>query len=50
MGEACEMYGRRKIGGFMRKSEEEIPLGRPRHRWKNNIKMDLINNTGVCVG
>jgi hypothetical protein len=23
------------------KSEGEIPLGTPRHRWKNDIKMDL---------
>jgi hypothetical protein len=23
------------------KSEGMRPLGRPRHRWKNNIKMDL---------
>ena len=23
------------------KPEGKIPLGRPRHRWKDNIKMDL---------
>jgi hypothetical protein len=23
------------------KPEGKIPLGRPRHRWVNNIKMDL---------
>jgi hypothetical protein len=23
------------------KPEGKIPLGRPRHRWENNIKMDL---------
>jgi hypothetical protein len=23
------------------KLEEKIPLGRPRHRWVDNIKMDL---------
>jgi hypothetical protein len=23
------------------KSEERRPLGRPRHRWEDNIKMDL---------
>jgi hypothetical protein len=23
------------------KPEEKGPLGRPRHRWKDNIKMDL---------
>jgi len=24
-----------------RKSEKKRPLGRPRHRWEDNIKMDL---------
>jgi hypothetical protein len=28
---------------FMRKSEGRKPLGRPRHRWMNNIKMDLVD-------
>jgi hypothetical protein len=26
---------------FVRKPEEKRPLGRPRRRWMNNIKMDL---------
>jgi hypothetical protein len=26
---------------LMGKPEEERPLGRPRHRWEDNIKMDL---------
>jgi hypothetical protein len=26
---------------FVRKPEGKRPLGRPRHRWVNNIKMDL---------
>jgi hypothetical protein len=26
---------------LMRKSEGKRPLGRPRRRWENNIKMDL---------
>jgi hypothetical protein len=26
---------------FVGKTEEERPLGRPRHRWENNIGMDL---------
>jgi hypothetical protein len=30
------------------KSEGKIPLGRPRHRWEDNIKMDL-QEVG-CVG
>jgi hypothetical protein len=24
--------------------EEKMPLGRPRHRWKDDIKMDLTDN------
>jgi hypothetical protein len=26
---------------LVRKPERQRPLGRPRHRWKDNIKMDL---------
>jgi hypothetical protein len=26
---------------LVRKREGKRPLGRPRHRWENNIKMDL---------
>jgi len=26
---------------LMGKPEEKRPLGKPRHRWKDNIKMDL---------
>jgi hypothetical protein len=26
---------------LVRKPEEKRPLGRPRHRWVDNIKMDL---------
>jgi hypothetical protein len=26
---------------LVRKPEGKRPLGRPRHRWKDNIKMDL---------
>jgi hypothetical protein len=29
------------------KPEEKRPLGRPRHRWENNIKMDLQEVGGV---
>jgi hypothetical protein len=31
----------------MGKLEGKRPLGRPRHRWKNNIKMDLQEVGGV---
>jgi hypothetical protein len=27
--------------GLVRKPEEKRPLGRPRRRWEDNIKMDL---------
>ena len=43
MGGACAPYEDRK-GGYrvlMGRHEEKIPLGRPRHRWENNFKMDL---------
>jgi hypothetical protein len=36
MGEDRVVY--RVLGG---KPEEKRPLGRPRHRWEDNIKMDL---------
>jgi hypothetical protein len=26
---------------FVGKSERNCPLGRPKHRWEDNIKMDL---------
>ena len=31
------------------KREGEIPLGRPRHRWEDNMKMDLqeVGRVGV---
>jgi hypothetical protein len=36
MGERRDAY-RALVG----KAEERRPLGRPRHRWEDNIKMDL---------
>ena len=30
------------------KPEGKRPLGRPRHRWEDNIKMDLQEVGGVC--
>ena len=40
---SCSTYGERR--GVYRvlvgKPEGKRPLGRPSHRWKNNIKMDL---------
>jgi len=37
MGETCSMYGEEE----RRKLEGKRPIGRPRHRWEDNIKMDL---------
>ena len=43
MGGVCSTYG--ECRGVYRvlvgKPEGKNPLGRPRHIWKNNIKMDL---------
>jgi len=43
MDGACSTYGReeRFIQDFVRKTERNRPLGRPVHRWKDNIKIDL---------
>ena len=43
MGEGREMY-RILVG----KPEGNRPLGRPRRRWKDNIKMDLQEVGGGC--
>jgi len=43
MGGACRTYGERR--GIYRvvvgKTEGKRPLGRPKHRWEHNTKMDL---------
>ena len=36
MGGACSAYG-----GEERRIQGKRPLGRPRRRWEDNIKMDL---------
>jgi len=43
MGGACSAYGgwKRRIQGFGGKPEGKRPLGRPRLRWEDNIKMDI---------
>jgi len=43
MSGACSTYGEeeRCIQGFGGRPAGKKPLGRPRHRWENNIKMDL---------
>jgi len=43
MGGACSVYGgeERCIQGLVGKPEGKRPLGRCRHRWEDNIKMEL---------
>jgi hypothetical protein len=44
MGGACGTYGRERRGVYkvlLGKPEGKRPLGRPRSRWEDNIKMDL---------
>jgi hypothetical protein len=43
MGRACGTYGERRgaYRALVGKPEGRRPLERPRHRWEDNIKMDL---------
>ena len=43
MGEACRTYGERRVvyTVLVENPEGKRPLGRPRLRWKDSIKMDL---------
>jgi hypothetical protein len=43
MGRTCIAYGEQRNAYriLMGKAEGKKPLGRPRHRWEENIKMDL---------
>jgi hypothetical protein len=43
MGGVCNTHGRDEnlIQNFGQKNEGKTPLGRPRHRWENNIRMGL---------
>ena len=43
MGSPCSTYGavQKCIKSFSGKTEGKRPLGRPRRRWEDNIKMDL---------
>ena len=51
MGGACGAYGegRGVHGVLVGKPEGKRPLGRPRCRWEDNIKMDL-QEVGRVVG
>ena len=51
MGGACGAYGggeRGAQGVLVGKPEGKRPLGRPRRRWEDNIKMDLQEVGGGC--
>jgi hypothetical protein len=43
VGETCGMHGRgdKSVQGFGGKTLRIKPLGRPRHRWEDGIRMDL---------
>jgi len=43
MGGTCstDVGEERHIQGFVGQLEGKRPLGRPRHKWEDNIKMDL---------
>jgi hypothetical protein len=42
MNRACSMHAmRNSFKILVGKPEGKRPLGRPRHRWEDNIKMDL---------
>jgi hypothetical protein len=50
MGRACGAYGggERCARGSGGRPERKRPLGRPRHRWEDNIKVDLEEVGGGC--
>ena len=53
MDGACSAYGgeERLQRVLVGKPEEKKPLGRPRHRWEDNIKIDLQDvGCGVWTG
>jgi len=39
--ETCGTHGRGVYRFSVRRPESKTPLGRPRHRWEDDIKMDL---------
>ena len=45
---ACMGKGRGVHRVLVGKPENKRPLGRPRHRWEDNIKMDLQEVGGSC--
>jgi len=52
MGRACSAYGGKRRGVYrvlVGKPEGKRPLGRFRHIWEDNIKMDLQEVGCECV-
>jgi len=45
---ACMGEGRAVYRVLVGKPEGKRPLGRPRRRWEDNIKMDLLEVGGFC--
>jgi hypothetical protein len=53
VGWPCSAYGEKRVvyRAVVRKPEVKVPLARPRHRWQDNIKMDLQEcDVGVWSG
>jgi hypothetical protein len=48
-GWRCSTHGKdeKRIGNFCRKALRKEQLGRPRHRWEDNIRLDL-REAGSC--
>jgi hypothetical protein len=48
VGGTCSMQGDKFLQGLVGRPEGKKPVGKPRHRWEYNIKMDL-RETGIDV-
>ena len=48
VGHVARMGGKGVYRVLVGKPEGKIPLGRPRRRWEDNIKMDLQEVGGAC--
>jgi hypothetical protein len=51
MGDACSTYGERRgiYGVLVGEPEGKRPLGRPWHRWMDNIKMYIQEVGWWCI-
>jgi hypothetical protein len=49
MGRACSIYGEKRNADrvLVGKPKGERPMGRPRLRWEDNIKMNLVGWDGM---